>query len=694
MERCTAPVEEGGHYRPDIDGLRAVAVLAVVGFHAAPSLVPGGFAGVDVFFVISGFLISGIILRGLARQRFSLLEFYIRRVRRIFPALVLVLLATWGLGWLILLPDEYRRLGMHIAAGAGFVSNLVLYNSANAYFGPTTTPAALGHLWSLGVEEQFYLVWPLFLAAFWKLGKRSLVPIAISAAASFSLNVAAISRDALASFYLPSSRLWELAMGSALAHAQLTHAAWSVPPWEKLDSQALRWFRPYACHVLGALGAVLLGIAFAALNSEDAFPGWWALAPAVGALLLVAAGPASFTSRVLARPACVLIGLISYPLYLWHWPLLTFTHLVTWGRFTPAVILGVVVISFVLAYLTYRYLERPIRLAPQRGAMALALCASMLLCGCVGYLNSIRRLPARPSDPGLARLLRAAAERYPPESISDWIHLDRYLRLGQGPRHALFIGDSNVFQYYSRVEQFLAEHPANTRGAIFAVRAACALGASELARNPNILHPAQCRAYMQSAVEYALRPDVDTVIIGASWYLYFASWPDLEHYGEPAPLRPDTDRALESVKSALLELVKANKRVYLVLQIPMGAALDPRLMIRRTVLAPGFTATVRSPTRDEIMTAVGPIDTKLRTMAREVGASVIDPLEWLCDKTYCPAVSPDGSPMYHNYNHLLPSYVRNHVGYLDKTLLDPAPESTLQGPGEVAPLADLISISK
>ncbi len=158
-------------YRPDVDGLRAIAVLAVIVFHAFPGLLPGGFVGVDVFFVISGFLISGIILRGLSRGRFSVLEFYGRRIKRIFPALIVMLAGVWILGRAMLLADEFQRLGKHVYSGAGFMFNLTLFMDTKPYFGAITSP--LIHLWSLGVEEQFYLFWPLFLLATWKLGEKT-----------------------------------------------------------------------------------------------------------------------------------------------------------------------------------------------------------------------------------------------------------------------------------------------------------------------------------------------------------------------------------------------------------------------------------------------------------------------------------------------------------------------------------------
>ena len=207
-------------YRPDIDGLRAVAVLSVVVFHAFPTLLKGGFIGVDVFFVISGFLISTIILKSLNNGTFSFREFYGRRVRRIFPALTIVLFSSLTLGWFGLLSDELNQLGKHVAAGAGFVSNLVLWSEVG-YFDSSANSKPLLHLWSLGVEEQFYIVWPLLLWSAWKLRINVLLVTLLIAGSSFLLSLNKVGYDITAAFYSPQTRFWELLAGSLLAWYQL-----------------------------------------------------------------------------------------------------------------------------------------------------------------------------------------------------------------------------------------------------------------------------------------------------------------------------------------------------------------------------------------------------------------------------------------------------------------------------------------
>src|SRR5580692_6574859 len=205
-------------YRADIDGLRAIAVLAVIGFHAFPAWIRGGFVGVDVFFVISGYLISTILLAGMERGSFRFSQFYMRRIRRIFPALIVVLVACMVAGWLVLFSFEYKALGKHIAGSAAFVSNFVLWNEAG-YFDKATAIKPLLHIWSLGIEEQFYIVWPLLLYLVWKRKTATLVLLLLLLAFSFTFNV--LSSDRAADFYSPLARFWELMAGAVLAYLSL-----------------------------------------------------------------------------------------------------------------------------------------------------------------------------------------------------------------------------------------------------------------------------------------------------------------------------------------------------------------------------------------------------------------------------------------------------------------------------------------
>lgn len=347
-------------YRPDIDGLRAIAVLSVVVFHAWPALLPGGFVGVDVFFVISGFLITGIILGGLGDGTFRFSRFYARRIKRIFPALFVVLAACYAAGWFLLFADDYQRLSRHMAAAVVFVSNFLL-RSESGYFDEAADVKPLQHLWSLGIEEQFYLVWPCLLVAAWRLRVKPIALTVVVLAASFVYNVYSIRTDLVTTFYSPVTRIWELLVGAALA-------AWSQS----------RWPRGRLGDVMSAAGIALIAVAVVVLNGQRLFPGLWALLPALGALLVIGAGPRAWFNRaVLAQPALVAVGLISYPLYLWHWPLLSFARIAA-GETPPAgVRLAIVVASFALARVTFDAIEKPFRFGRLRAAAVPVLCTAM-----------------------------------------------------------------------------------------------------------------------------------------------------------------------------------------------------------------------------------------------------------------------------------------------------------------------------
>lgn len=333
-------------YRADIDGLRAVAVLSVVGFHAFPGWIVGGFIGVDIFFVISGFLISTILFANLQNNSFSYLEFYRRRIRRIFPALVVVLLACLGFGWFSLLASEYQEVGKHTLGGIGFVANLVLWGEAG-YFNSSTETKPLLHLWSLAIEEQFYIIWPVLLGLVWKRKWNFLLIASAIALLSFGVNILSFPEHAEAAFYSPLSRFWELMIGGLLAYFVL-YKPDSIEKYRNAQS---------------IVGFSLLVVGLVFINKERAFPGWWALLPTLGAALLISAGPAAWCNRtVLSNKVAVWFGKISYPLYLWHWPLLSMALILNEEQQTPRMVrIGLVVLAIMLAWLTYKLIETPIR---------------------------------------------------------------------------------------------------------------------------------------------------------------------------------------------------------------------------------------------------------------------------------------------------------------------------------------------
>jgi peptidoglycan/LPS O-acetylase OafA/YrhL len=380
-------------YRPDIDGLRAVAVLSVVAFHAFPRWVKGGFIGVDVFFVISGFLISTIIFENLDKGTFSFTEFYARRIKRIFPALLLVLVASYTFGWFVLLADEYKQLGKHIAAGAGFVSNFVLWNEAG-YFDNSAETKPLLHLWSLGIEEQFYIVWPLLLWFAWK-RRFNLLPVTMLVALiSFYLNVKGVQKNAVATFYSPQTRFWELMCGSLLAWLTLYKKGVFALIKAKINGllasvvyrKSLEDDGKTLANTLSFVGLLFLAYGFYRINNDFSFPGTWAIVPVLGTVLIISGGPKAWVNRVvLSNRLAVWFGLISFPLYLWHWPLLSFARIIASDVPSRTIRIDVIVLSVLLACLTYMLVERPIRLGKHNKVEIVTLALLMIVVGYIGY---------------------------------------------------------------------------------------------------------------------------------------------------------------------------------------------------------------------------------------------------------------------------------------------------------------------
>ena len=381
-------------YRPDIDGIRAIAVLAVVAFHAFPSWVNGGFIGVDVFFVISGYLISTIIFENLDRGTFSASEFYARRIKRIFPALILVLVACLIFGWFALLADEVQQLGKHIAAGAGFISNIVFWNEAG-YFDNAADTKPLLHLWSLGIEEQFYIVWPFLLWISWKRKFNLLTITILVTVISFFLNIKGIRQDAVATFYSPQTRFWELLSGSLLAWLTLYKKNEFVIIKNKIEG----FLASIACrekqsadgkilsNALSFVGLSLLVYGFWRISKESSFPGKWALVPVLGTLLLLMGGSKAWINRtILSNKIAVWFGLISFPLYLWHWPLLSFVRIVESEVPSLNIRIVAVVLSILLAWLTYKLIERPIRFGKHGSLTVATLSGLAIAIGVTGFV--------------------------------------------------------------------------------------------------------------------------------------------------------------------------------------------------------------------------------------------------------------------------------------------------------------------
>jgi peptidoglycan/LPS O-acetylase OafA/YrhL len=358
-------------YRREIDGLRSVAVLPVILFHAGLSLFSGGFAGVDVFFVISGYLITTIILEERDEKRCSLLRFYERRARRILPPLLLVMILCIPFAWAWMTPNELANFGNSLRAVVLFLSN-VLFWSESGYFAPTAEEKPLLHTWSLAVEEQYYLLFPLFLFLCWKL-RRQWIAVLIGLILVGSLALAEYASYVMpgADFYLTPMRAWELMAGSLTAFILFRRA-------------------PQGNQGLSLAGLALIVAAVFVFNDDTRWPSLWTLAPVGGTVLIILfATPQTLTGRLLGSKPLVAIGLISYGAYLWHQPLFAFARLRLIEQPSLGLMLGLALASLILAWASWKFLETPIRRktfvlgSRSLAGLAVLLCAGLLAIGTV-----------------------------------------------------------------------------------------------------------------------------------------------------------------------------------------------------------------------------------------------------------------------------------------------------------------------
>lgn len=633
-------------YRPDIDGLRAVAVLAVVAYHAFPALAPGGYVGVDVFFVISGYLISGLIIEDARNGTFRYPHFYARRIKRIFPALILVLSTCMAIGWFCFLPDEFRMLGSHVFAGAGFWINFTYYREAG-YFDVQAIYKSLLHLWSLAIEEQFYLLWPPVIGLAVLLRLRIVTVAVVTILASLAACLILTRSNPGSAFYLPWSRAWELLCGACLACAP------TVPG----DAD-----RTNPSRIASGLGVALVLIPVFAFGSKDPFPGWRAMLPVAGTSLLIAAGSQTWINRtILSHPAAVSIGLMSYPLYLWHWPAISIPEIV--GASSPSVRIGGILVSFALAWATYRIVERPIRRSPSSTAIWLLL--AIITIGAIGLAAKRSIILARSHSPELLDILAAKADWLSPSEAGTAVTYDgaTFWKDGSNREEALIIGDSNAEQYFVRTHELVRTGRAGL-SPVFAASGAC-LPIPSVAPTET----PSCEDFILKAFEYAKAANVRTVAVAAQWI--YAQSPDRFH------LRTD-DRllalsgsqgrtaAFDKLRDQLLELRKLGKRTIVISSIPAGDEFAPAARIERT-FAGIHLVPARQPTRQEAMAPQVEVLDQLARAARESGSEMIDPALYLCAPR-CISADENGAPIYKDSTHFRASFTREHATFIDDIL--------------------------
>lgn len=630
-------------YRPDIDGLRGVAVLLVVGYHAWPALLPGGYLGVDVFFVISGYLITRIIASELRNGTFSFRTFYARRARRLLPALLVVLPVASILGWYIQLAEGFRLLGRQVVGAMFFVSNLLLMAEAG-YFDTAAETKPLLHLWSLGVEEQFYLTFPLLLFFVRQRRRSYMAVLATVGAGSLALHLFVDAVNPTAAFYLPLTRAWELMAGAVLAESVAR-----IP-------EPLRAGGSRTANLCSVAGAGALGIAAALTMLVHGSSVLWLILTVGGTVLLIWAGPRSILNRrVLSHPGLVSVGLFSYPLYLWHWPLLASLRDYYGHDGASAYIPAVVGLSFVLAWTTYRGIERPLRarmledkrwMGATATAVAVVILAGAVIWGRDGYPDRVS-----PRLRALAEFAKSPHEPYRNQTCETMLHgiqgldVDACLSSLSATPSIVLLGDSHANQYYRSLARKL---PGTS--VLHVGRWSCLPFSSKTHQTDS------CQQTLAQMRDYITHErGISTVVLAGYWDYLMAGRFEKDHadFRQPAPVdSAETEVFLRTGHEIVTAFLAAGKRVVLLLDAPnlsfnvQQCIYDPTGG-KSALVPPGCALNRRAfESKDAQYDAV-----MKRFTSVHPGVEVFDPRSVLCDDELCHATQ-DGRPLYFDSDHL------------------------------------------
>jgi peptidoglycan/LPS O-acetylase OafA/YrhL len=592
-------------YRKDIDGLRGIAILTVILFHAFPDYIPGGFVGVDIFFVISGYLITKIIKSNLEQGNFSYLDFYARRIRRLFPSLIVMITACFVAGWFLFDFGDFKLLGKHIAASSAFISNFI-FLAESGYFDQTAITKPLLHIWSLSIEEQFYFIWPALIILVVRLQVKTRDLILSILVISFTLNIFLSYRDTGQAYYFPLSRFWELALGALLNY---------LPPHRNS-----KFTNAQISNVTGFLGGLGIILSCIVINKSVAFPGWWALLPTFSTFLLIYANErATLTKRLLTMRALVWLGLISYPMYLLHWPLLSFWKIVTLETPTALTASGILLLAGLMSTIVYLFFEKPIR---KKGGQVttLSLILSMAILGFLGH-NMFNRdgYPFRPAAEAAVqknidlyvqeslpqRIYCSVEENNPGQCVSDTNDTSKPL--------VFFWGDSVT----QNAQAGLTRDKVESLGIQLMVSnvGACPPIIGYIPRISNI---DSCERFKSEGFSVISRHQPQTVVLFANWHGYL--------YEPKSFARLDLSLLQETIK----EINKYGvEQVIIVGQFPTYDASQAD--IGRRVFSENEILHTRWLLKEDIFTT----DEIIRNFSKNNNVTFISPLDLLCNEQGC-----------------------------------------------------------
>jgi len=636
-------------YRPDIDGLRALAVLAVLMYHAGFGVFSGGYVGVDIFFVISGYLITTIISREIAGNTFSISTFYERRFRRILPAAFTMVAVCLLAACFLLNPRDYDDLARSAVANNLFVSNVYFYLQSGYFDGPARLKPLL-HTWTLSVEEQYYILFPLLLLFIAKFGRKKylhfLVPMLVL---SFGASVIGMDIDRSAVFYLLPTRAWELLIGSLLAIAALPG----------IRSSILR-------NVISGSGLLLMIYSIFSFTSETPFPGGYAAIPVLGAAMVIYAGSSGTTlvSRLLSIRPVVFTGLISYSLYLWHWPLLVYARIFKVVDLTVAERTLLLVATFAVAVLSWRLIETPFRkkrLLPGKRTVfagSFAATAMVILTGFSVIHND--GYPGRYSSAGSADAVVNDPEwnywmtcRYRKSQAAQHKGL---CTIGRNDGEASFIiwGDSHARALASAVNASAIRHGST---GVLASLSAC----------PPLLdieRPGRtdCYEYNQQTLDYVLQhPELNTVILAARWAVSMEGTRYKHESGDPVELvdlssgqqKPGNNPELfnEGLRRVISTLKDSGKNVVLVRPVPEVGYDVPSANYVARITGRDVNLMI-APAVDEYFSRNEDVLSLFSRLEQDLAVKTVDPAALLCDDYYCRVALQDGTALYRDEDHL------------------------------------------
>ncbi len=640
-------------YRPEVDGLRAASIIIVVLFHYIG--LRGGFVGVDIFFVISGYLITSIIFEQSSENKFSTVDFYKKRIKRIFPALLAVLFCSYIFGWLYLLSDEFASLGLHITAGAGFFSNLLLLNESG-YFDTASELKPLLHLWSLSIEEQFYLLWPAILITLKKLNIPTRPALILIVVISFSANILQMNTSSISSFYLPVTRFWELALGGILYGNLFGNY---LNKYVKLNN------------IISVTGLAMIGISVYLFNKNSNFPGWLALIPTVGAASILASSGNSLINRhILSSRPFIFIGLISYPLYLWHWPILSFIRIVEVNGLHLEQKITAISLSLTLAWLTFRYIEKPVR-SNKNHQTYLYLITCMVIFGCIGYLTFYKQgfdfrypqaeLTAKQfqlnSSGDIAQITKTQCSRF--NQSTEEKSGSCFISDADKAATVMTIGDSHAIRNTVGMIDFFKGNGENF--SIVSAAGCLPFYQVQIFRGENATD--YCSGFMAKALDFAaIEPSIKTVILAnrGSWYLTGYNYKDNSARQFQIGFTGDKDlkdrsRIFEKgLRITLDRLTKAEKNVILLIDNPELGFL-PKSCVKYRPLTFGPQIKVNDSCA-EPLNEVKERNLVYRTILEKASRDypsikILDAEKYFCDESYCYG-KIDGKILYADKDHL------------------------------------------